>query len=693
VKAPLSQLFVPPRRAAEWGINMKKKRLSFALAAALLLAAGVLWAPPVFAVNLSDTAGHWAEGQILAGIDYGYINGYPDGSFKPDGTITRAEFVTIINKAKNYTAMTNIPFRDVPVNEWYFQEVQRAYNAAYIQGDSEGNFKPNAQITRQEVAVILNRIAPGGDVSYPLTGVHDADRIDSWALPAVKAAYSRGYITGDAEGNFNPLSPLKRGEAVTIVNRVLGVSPLTPGAELAALSISNINITDVKTDSALLNLTATRNGNVYWVVLTGENAATPDAAQVQNGRTADNQSPYGTGNRSVYANSAISAALSSLQAEQSYKVCAVARDAAGNLSPVAVRTFTTTVAGVEGEEWLGSNFTVSNIVNNAFTLTVNSSRTGTLYYVVVEDPNRNVKTPTQSYIRNGRDASNSSSNVISGNTGVSAGTSKLTEITGLKSGTNYKIFGCVYESTSSSLYSTVKNYVFTTTGTYVNWITNFDVQSIGATNATLNVRTDRAGTFYYVVTTESKQPNMNYIRNGRDYNNIGTINGSRTVSANTYDYPTLSNLAAGTTYYAFGVLYNGEYSEIETYRFVTGSGTASLLNQPINYVLRATAATGGAITFNNSGLTYTGTQSIDLRDSNSGAAVDITVSKSNAASSVRAELQRPSRGTVTLVTNSTNASFSFTINNNDFDSGTNTVRFTVEEQNKSSLTYTITVYK
>jgi hypothetical protein len=672
---------------------MKRKAISFALVAILALAASAFAANAAFAAGPNDISGHWAEGQILAGINYGYVNGYPDGTFLPEGTITRAEFVTIINKARNYTAMTNIPFRDVPVNEWYFQEVQRAYSAGYIKGDSENNFNPGSRITRQEVAVILDRIAPGGDASYPLTSVRDADRIDAWALPSVRAAYGKAYITGDAEGNFNPANPLKRGEAVTIVNRVLGINPLTPGADLAALSVSNINVGDIKTDGAALNVTATRDGSVYWVVLTGSDATTPTASQVLNGLAANGSKAYSANSRSAYANSAVSVSLSPLESEQSYKVCAVARDAAANLSSVAVYTFTTLNAGDTGEEWLNNNFTVGNIGNNSFTLTVNSSRAGTLYYVVVEDPNRNAKTPTQSYIRNGRDASNSTSNVISGNVSVSVGASRSVDVTGLKGGTNYKVFGCVYESSSTgSLYSKVKNATFTTTGSNVNWITNFEVPSntIGATSAVLNVRTDRAGTLYCVVTTESRQPTVDQIRTGRDYINSAVTNNNLYVSANTYAYPSLSFSSTTARHYVFGVLYvNGEWSEIERYDFTPTGTLATALSSSASYTLSGAATTSGAISFTGSGTSY-GAATIYLSSADKDANVTITVTKASAVTVALSANGVTKPGTGNTATGST-GTVSFAIGS--LQTGNNTIVITVAESNRTSLTYTLTINK
>jgi hypothetical protein len=621
---------------------MKKKSTVFVLILGLTLTV-CAFAPSAFAASVSDISGHWAEGQVLAGINYGYIGGYPDGTFKPDNTITRAEFVAVINRARNFTAMTNIPFRDVPVNEWYFQDVQKAYMAGYITGDNEGNFNPGAQITRQEVAVILNRIAPGGDTTYALNGVRDADRIDDWALPSVRAVYQRGYITGDAEGSFNPQNPLKRGEAVTIVNRILGISPLQPGADLVALSISNINVTDIRTDGATLNITATRDGSVYWVVLEGDSATTPTAEQVLAGRGSDNRNAYGTGSRTVYANSAVTAAISSLQSEQSYKICAVARDAAANVSAVAIRTFSTENAGDTGEEWLNNNFTVSNVNDSSVRLTVNSSRAGTLYYVVVEDPNRNVKTPSQSNLRNGRDASGTSSNsstIYSGSFSVSANVSGYRDITGLKGGTNYKVFGCVYDSSNSSLYSRVKGVTFTTTGSNANWITTFDVSQSGSGSAQLNVRTDRAGTFYYVVTTDSRTPTAENIRSGREYNNSSTnvaYYSNISVSANTNSYPTLSNLTAGRSYYVYGVLYTSSnvYSEIKSYNFTAGSGTTALTNV-YGTVYANNVTTAASISYPTpSGSTYPVSVTVKAADIGiSNAYILITVAKGSTNSNV-----------------------------------------------------------
>ena len=174
--------------------------------------------------TLSDIAGHWAEGDVEAAVDFGYIAGYPDGTFQPERFISRAEFVKIINSVKHFTEVADIPFNDVISGKWYYPEVQKAYNAGYIQGDDSGNFRPDDNISRQEAAVVLDRFTQGGDADFNIDDIVDATAVSSWALSAVKKAFSLNYINGDDKKMFNPTDPLKRCEAVKIINRVIGLS-------------------------------------------------------------------------------------------------------------------------------------------------------------------------------------------------------------------------------------------------------------------------------------------------------------------------------------------------------------------------------------------------------------------------------------------------------------------------------------
>ena len=105
-----------------------------------------------------DAAGHWAEEKISYYLDKGVITGYGDGSFRPDNHITRAEFLTVINKFFFLTEPTEISFVDVPANAWYKLQIQIAVKEGYITGYSDGSIKPESFITRQEAASIIAKL-------------------------------------------------------------------------------------------------------------------------------------------------------------------------------------------------------------------------------------------------------------------------------------------------------------------------------------------------------------------------------------------------------------------------------------------------------------------------------------------------------------------------------------------------------
>src|SRR5665648_1148838 len=111
-----------------------------------------------FALGASDISGHWAEATIQSWVDNGLIKGYPDGTFKPDNNITRAEFITLVNRAFEYTKTAPISFTDVNQNAWYASAIGVAVEAGYISGYPDGTMKPENPISREEAATIIMRI-------------------------------------------------------------------------------------------------------------------------------------------------------------------------------------------------------------------------------------------------------------------------------------------------------------------------------------------------------------------------------------------------------------------------------------------------------------------------------------------------------------------------------------------------------
>lgn len=167
--------------------------------------------------KLSDIANHWAKKEIEYLLGKGIISGYPDGRFNPDGKITRAEFVKIINSVFNFDETGKVNFKDVNKNDWFYEEVAKAIKAGYISGYTDGTFKPNQNITREEAAKVLGVVYEIDELEKSTVEFKDANKINSWAKGYVNALVEIGYLNGYADGTFRPQAPLTRAEAAKII--------------------------------------------------------------------------------------------------------------------------------------------------------------------------------------------------------------------------------------------------------------------------------------------------------------------------------------------------------------------------------------------------------------------------------------------------------------------------------------------
>lgn len=149
-----------------------------------------------------------------------YVSGYKNGSFQPEGKITRAEtaqlFYSLLKDKPELTAS----FSDVPEKAWYSTQVRALASLGAISGYPSGEFRPNRNITRAEFVSIAARF------SAPLPGEAGfSDVGQNWATPAISSAVSHGWIRGYKDGTFRPDASITRAEAVTIVNAMLGRVP------------------------------------------------------------------------------------------------------------------------------------------------------------------------------------------------------------------------------------------------------------------------------------------------------------------------------------------------------------------------------------------------------------------------------------------------------------------------------------
>ena len=168
--------------------------------------------------TLKDITGHWAEGNINKLVNAGAVSGYPDGTLKPDNTITRAEFATILVKAFNLEAKSGKVFSDTS-GHWAKDSISTAAAHGIVSGYSASNFGPNNLITREQMAVMISKAAnlSGGDGKT----FADNNQIADWAKVAVTAASGKNIISGYPDNTFRPQANATRAEAVTVIVKAL----------------------------------------------------------------------------------------------------------------------------------------------------------------------------------------------------------------------------------------------------------------------------------------------------------------------------------------------------------------------------------------------------------------------------------------------------------------------------------------
>ncbi|MCJ8341813.1 MAG: IdeS/Mac family cysteine endopeptidase, partial [Cetobacterium sp.] len=182
---------------------------------------GEIVTPPQVQIEFIDTKGHWAENTIKLFIDKGYINGYDDKTFKPNNSITRAEFVKVVNKLFGYIEKGTEKFYDVNENDWFYNDICIGIKAGYIKGKSETIFSPNDKITRQEVAMILTNIMNNKDENLDkLNSFKDGNETPQWAQSSVEGAIEAGYLNGYEDNTIKAFGNTTRAEAVTMLSRV-----------------------------------------------------------------------------------------------------------------------------------------------------------------------------------------------------------------------------------------------------------------------------------------------------------------------------------------------------------------------------------------------------------------------------------------------------------------------------------------
>ena len=214
---------------------------------------------------------------------FAYVQGYPDGTVKPAGSITRAEVAAILFRlmdadSRSLYYSTASGFRDVDSTKWYNTYVATLNNAGVITDSRTGYFRPNDAITRAELAAMLAQFAEKKSAAIYFSDVSAG----YWAANAIALTANLGWINGYPDGTFGPDKTVTRAELMAMVNRATGRAPESTGALLSGMKTWKDNA-----DTArwyYLDVQEATNSHTYlgaptetWTSLT----ATPDWSQYE----------------------------------------------------------------------------------------------------------------------------------------------------------------------------------------------------------------------------------------------------------------------------------------------------------------------------------------------------------------------------------------------------------------------------
>lgn len=169
---------------------------------------------------------HWCYAKIMDFEKKGYVCGYSDNTFRADRTITRAEYVKIVNNFFGYkpSEKTTSAFKDVNSGDWFMPYVNEAVDRGYIEGFEDGTFRPQDPIRRQEATVILARILKIDKEVYPadhkdgLAQYSDSDEVQEWARVAIHSYSVYNFINGYEDGTLRILRNVTRAETVELLH-------------------------------------------------------------------------------------------------------------------------------------------------------------------------------------------------------------------------------------------------------------------------------------------------------------------------------------------------------------------------------------------------------------------------------------------------------------------------------------------
>ena len=200
----------------------------FSIIVAIILAVSLLPISSTAAAKFKDVpATHEFYKEISYLVDNKYVNGYPDGTFKPQANLTRAHATIIIANVfgLDLQNVSNPGFTDVPTSYPYYKQIETVAKAGIMQGVGNKKFEPNAPVTRAQMAEIIAK-------AYKLSGISDKQFRDvnsaNWAYKSIQALAKNGVTLGYPDGTFKPNEKISRAHFAAFLYRAIGTTGSKP---------------------------------------------------------------------------------------------------------------------------------------------------------------------------------------------------------------------------------------------------------------------------------------------------------------------------------------------------------------------------------------------------------------------------------------------------------------------------------
>lgn len=184
----------------------------------------------VQAVKMDELSGKWYGEAMQKWVDNGVISGYSDGTLRPETNITRGAMAIMIQRIMDYPAASGNAFIDVDVNSNYGPAVYAVSAMNVINGYDNSTFRPNQMITRQQAAVMIERMLYQGNKTAPATNFADQSGIANYAKQAIAVLKDKGFMNGNAQNKFRPNDPITRAEVAVVLSNAIEDIKVTQAA-------------------------------------------------------------------------------------------------------------------------------------------------------------------------------------------------------------------------------------------------------------------------------------------------------------------------------------------------------------------------------------------------------------------------------------------------------------------------------